>query len=249
MLMDWSIQQIARFAGTTSRTLRHYGDIGLLEPSRIGAGGYRYYDEAALVRLQRILLLRDLGLGLTAIADLLSQTTADADALATHLRWLRQEQERLDRQIGAVESTIEKLSKGEGLMAEEVLDGFEHTLYKEEVEKRWGAESYADGDRWWRGMTDEERARWRESQDSLLAGWREAAASGVPVDGQVAQGLARRQFEWLSGIPGVPTVDRGYYLGLAEMYVADERFAANYGGVEGAAFVRDAMRVYADRAL
>ena len=50
--MDWSIQQIARLAGTTSRTLRHYGDLGLLEPTRIGANGYRYYDQAALTRCE-----------------------------------------------------------------------------------------------------------------------------------------------------------------------------------------------------
>ena len=247
--MDWSIQQIARISGTTSRTLRHYGDVGLLEPSRVGANGYRYYDEAALVRLQRILLLRDLGLGLPAIAGVLSKETDDADALAIHLRWLRQEKDRLDRQIGAVESTIEKLRRGEGLMAEEALDGFDHTIYKEEVERRWGEESYRAGDRWWRGMTDEERARWRERQNALLAGWREAAASGVAADSEVAQALAQRQFDWLSGIPGVPTVGRDYVVGLADMYVADERFAANYGGVEGAAFVRDAMRAYAEREL
>src|SRR5690625_7789618 len=56
--MEWSIQEIARHAGTTSRTLRHYDDLGLVPPSRIGANGYRYYDETALVRLQRVLLLR-----------------------------------------------------------------------------------------------------------------------------------------------------------------------------------------------
>ena len=33
------------------------------------------------------------------------------------------------------------------------------------------------------------------------------------------------------------------------MYVADERFAVNYGGADGAAFVRDALTVYADREL
>ena len=59
--MDWSIQEIAKLAGTTSRTLRHYDDLGLLPPTRIGGNGYRYYDEAALVRLQRIMLLRELG--------------------------------------------------------------------------------------------------------------------------------------------------------------------------------------------
>lgn len=43
--MEWSIQDLARIAGTTSRTLRHYGHRGLLEPSRVGRNGYRYYDE------------------------------------------------------------------------------------------------------------------------------------------------------------------------------------------------------------
>lgn len=62
--MDWSIQEIARLAGTTSRALRLYDHIGLLPPSRIARNGYRHYDQAALVRLQRILLLRELGLGL-----------------------------------------------------------------------------------------------------------------------------------------------------------------------------------------
>ena len=64
---EWSIQDLARAAGTTSRTLRHYGEVGLLRPSRIGGNGYRYYDQDSLVRLQRILLLRDLGLGLPAV--------------------------------------------------------------------------------------------------------------------------------------------------------------------------------------
>ncbi len=38
---------------------------------------------------------------------------------------------------------------------------------------------------------------------------------------------------------------KGYVTGLGEMYVADPRFAANYGGDAGAAFVRDALRTYA----
>lgn len=77
--------------------------------------------------------------------------------------------------------------------------------------------------------------------------------SGADPLGEEAQALARRQAEWLSAIPGTPREGTGpskeYFLGLAEMYVADERFARNYGGVEGAAFVRDAMRAYAERKL
>ncbi|MBX3087708.1 MAG: MerR family transcriptional regulator, partial [Cryobacterium sp.] len=104
--MEWSIQQIARIAGTTSRTLRHYDDFGLVPPTRIGGNGYRYYDESALVRLQRVLLLRELGLGLPQIAEILDRESDEISALTTHLAILRQEQERLERQIAAVEHTI-----------------------------------------------------------------------------------------------------------------------------------------------
>src|SRR6185312_9131200 len=103
---DWSIQQIAALAGTTSRTLRHYDTIGLLAPSRIAGNGYRHYDQKALVRLQRILLLRELGLGLPAIASVLAREDSATSALRTHVAWLRGEQERLSRLIASVERTI-----------------------------------------------------------------------------------------------------------------------------------------------
>ncbi len=123
---EFSIQQVARITGTTSRTLRHYGDVGLLAPSRIGSNGYRYYDADALVRLQRILLLRELGLGVAAITQILVGETADADALESHLRWLEQEKSRLDRQIASVAHTIRSLQEGGEIKAEQMFDGFDH---------------------------------------------------------------------------------------------------------------------------
>ena len=138
--MEWSIQQIAKITGTTSRTLRHYDDIGLLPPSSVGGNGYRHYDGAALVRLQRILLLRDLGLGLPQIAEVIDRETSEEHALEGHLAWLRQEQDRLARQIVSVESTITTLKGGERLMAENMFDGFDHTQYKDEVEAALGKE-------------------------------------------------------------------------------------------------------------
>ena len=252
--MDWSIQDIARLANTTSRTLRHYGDLGLLKPSRLGNNGYRYYDERALVRLQRILMLRELGLGLPAIGDVLDKETDEGRALLSHLRWLKQEQERLNRQIRSVENTILAMENGETLMAEDMFDGFDHTQYREEVEERWGKDAYATSDAWWRSMSAEEKARWQQRQKQLGSDWIGAAARGVAPDSDEAQALAQRHFDWLRGIPGTPGggadgPPKEYFLGLAEMYVADERFAANYGGEAGAAFVRDAMTVYADRNL
>jgi DNA-binding transcriptional MerR regulator len=247
--MDWSIQEIARVAGTTSRTLRHYGDVGLLEPSRVGVNGYRYYDERALTRLQRILMLRDLGLGIPAIAEVLAGERDDTVALHAHLEWLSAEKERLERQIASVRMTIDNLEGGEQLMAENMFDGFDHTQYKDEVVERWGSQAYASGDRWWRSISDSEKADWKRRQRQLAADWVSASERGISAESDEGQELARRQAEWLRAIPGTPLVDKAYFTGLGDMYVADERFAANYGGVEGATFVRDAMRAYAEHNL
>lgn len=252
--MEWSIQEIARLAGTTSRTLRHYDQVGLVPPSRIGANGYRYYDADALVRLQRVLLLRDLGLGIPAIADVLDGQRDDVHALTLHLSWLRREQERLERQIAAVESTVRSLEGGETPMAEKMFDGFDHTRYKEEVEQRWGKDAYARSDSWWRSLSAAQKEEFGRMAGALIADWQDAAARGIDPEGDEAQALAQRQFEWLRGIPGTPGggaagPTKEYFVGLGEMYVADPRFAKNYGGEAGATFVRDAMRAYAEREL
>lgn len=248
---DWSIQDVARLAGTTSRTLRHYDDIGLLKPSRVGHNGYRYYDGAALLQLQRILLLRELGLGLPAIAEVFHRQVDPVAALSRHLDWLGQEQQRLARQAESVRQTIETVKAGGHLMAEDMFKGFDHTQYKDEVEERWGKDAYAAGDSWWRGMSAEEKQQWKDRVRKLGSDWIAAAGSGLSPESAEAQDLARRHVEWLRGIPGTPTAApggdvKGYVTGLGEMYVADPRFAANYGGESGAAFVRDALRIYAE---
>lgn len=253
-MQDWSIQEIARLAGTTSRTLRHYGDIGLLPASRVGSNGYRYYDRDALVRLQRIRLLRGLGLGLPAIAEALEGQEDAAAALRGHVAWLRQERERLARQIAAVEKTMRSLRGGEQIMAEDMFDGFDHSQHKDEVEDRWGKDAYAKSDAWYRSMSDTEKREWMQRMRQLGEDWIAAAERGTDPAGDEAQALAQRQFDWLRGIPGTPGggaagPTKEYFTGLGEMYVADERFAANYGGREGAEFVRDAMHAYAEKHL
>ena len=138
--MELSIQQLAKTAGVTSRTLRHYAQIGLLEPSRTGANGYRFYDGGALVRLQRILLLRELGLGLEEIGAVLDREKDEASALRAHLDWIDAERDRLERQRAAVARTITALEEGSEIVAKDMFDGFDHTQFKEEVVERWGGE-------------------------------------------------------------------------------------------------------------
>jgi MerR family transcriptional regulator, thiopeptide resistance regulator len=250
--MEWSIQDIARLSGTTSRTLRHYDDVGLVKPSRIGSNGYRYYDSESLVKLQRVLLLRELGLGIPAIGEVLAGQRDDTAALRTHLEWLSQERERLARQYASVERTLTELEGGEKPMAEKMFEGFDHTQYKDEVEQRWGKDSYAKSDAWWRSKSQSQKDDFMLAAAELIEAWKSVASSGVSPDADEAQAVALRQYEWLSGIPGTPQTAEGkpsrdYYTGLAEMYPADERFAKNYGG--HAEFVRDAMLAFAERNL
>ncbi|NUV72424.1 MULTISPECIES: MerR family transcriptional regulator [unclassified Streptomyces] len=246
--MEWSIQEIARRAGTTSRTLRHYGDLGLLTPSRIGSNGYRYYDQDALVRLQRILLLRELGLSLLAIKDVLEGQRDTAVALRAHLRLLEQEQTRIGRQIASVRTTLHKTQEGMELMAAEVFDGFDHTAHEQEVTERWGRDAYEEGDRWWRSLGDAEKKAFQDEHEAIARDWGRAREAGLAADGPEAQELARRHCAWLSS---AKEPSRSYVIGLGEMYVADPRFGKNYDryGDGTAAFVRDALTVYARHRL
>src|SRR5690606_31130394 len=110
-----------------------------------------------------------------------------AQALISHLQWLEKEKQRLDRQISSVESTIRKLEGGEQLMAEDMFDGFDHTQYKEEVEERWGKDAYAQGDNWWRSLSDAEKRDWKQVVQELGEAWTDAANRGIDPTGDEAQ--------------------------------------------------------------
>jgi DNA-binding transcriptional MerR regulator len=249
--MEWSIVEIARLAGTTSRTLRHYGNVGLLEPSRVGSNGYRYYDEDALVRLQRILLLRELGLGIPAIGDVLAGQSDSAQALKNHLGWLEQEQGRLERQIASVENTLKKLEEGEPLMAEQMFDGFNPTRYRAEVEQKWGADAYRSSDEWWRSKSKDEQRAYQAQHQAIADDYQRARDAHEPAESATVQTIVARHVGWLNltapftGGEITATRLRGY----GDMYVGDLRFAANYGGSDGAEFVREAFGYYAEHTL
>ncbi|RMI34200.1 MerR family transcriptional regulator [Nocardia stercoris] len=246
---EWSIQELAKAAGTTSRTLRHYGELGLLAPSRIGRNGYRYYDQDSLVRLQRILLLRELGLSLPLIAEVLAGERDTAAALRTHLTLLEQEQQRIGRQIASVRTTLRKTEEGEPLMAAEVFDGFDHTRYREEVTERWGKQAYESGDRWWRSLTDADKKNFQQTHVDIAADYARVREAGVAVDDPQVQAIVRRHYDWVTagwqGWQGGKCPPAQYFVNLGEMYVADPRFGKNYGGLEGATYVRDAMAAFA----
>jgi 8-oxo-dGTP diphosphatase len=116
--MTWSIQQVAKVSGVTARTLRYYDEIGLLRPARLGANGYRFYERKQLLRLQQILLLRELGMDLATIGGIVDDEDDPTDALHRHHRRLLDERERLDRLTATVAATIQHLDEGTDMPAE-----------------------------------------------------------------------------------------------------------------------------------
>ena len=68
----WKVGDIAKLTGLTVRTLRFYDQIGLFSPSSQTETGHRLYDESDLSRLQQLLSLKELGLSLDEIKDVLS---------------------------------------------------------------------------------------------------------------------------------------------------------------------------------
>ncbi|ALQ29756.1 MULTISPECIES: MerR family transcriptional regulator [Micrococcaceae] len=244
---SYSISEVAKSTGVTSRTLRHYDHIGLLRPAFVADNGYRHYGQHELVRLQRILLLRQLGLRLDTISEVLDSKTEQIQALEIHVKDLDRQRENIDRQIKALRHSISALSKGETVNLDSAFEGF-NEQYKEEVVARWGSEAYERSDQWWRSKSGAERADMMEQVKELNHAWVQAGEDGISADSDAARLLASRHVQWLASIPGTPAASgdpaqlRAYVLGLADMYVADERFAKNYQG--HAPFVRDALHSF-----
>lgn len=245
------IADVARSAGVSSRTLRHYDAIGLLPATAIGQGGLRRYDDRSLVRLQRILLLRGLGLGLSEIRAVLDGEQDDVAALTAHVAWLERERDRLARQLAAVRTTITRIQQGEDMNTTDTFDGFDQTRFKQEVEERWGPEAWDRGTRWWASKDPAAKEAFQAEQRAIARDAAALAASGDGPTSRAALALARRQFDWLAQAtpPAELTAER--FRTLADMYVQDERFthAYEWAGAGAAQALRDAMHALADRGL
>jgi DNA-binding transcriptional MerR regulator len=73
---SFSVSQVSKLAGVSVRTLHHYDQIGLLTPLRQQDNGYRCYSEQHLVKLQQIMLYRQLDFSLEQIRDMMQEQHA-----------------------------------------------------------------------------------------------------------------------------------------------------------------------------
>lgn len=236
-------RELAALAGVSSRTLRHYEAERLLVPQSRDRAGQRLYGEAELLRLQQILALRELGLGLSEISAILAGESDIAASLARRITQLNGERRRIGDQLASLELTLERLEKGEPLVAEEMFEGFRNDPNAEEAQQRW-PDQYAETQRRLRSMSkDEQRALFETGNQTH----RELAAlfvAGASVEDDTVQRLIGQHYGWVAAFW---TPSREAYIALGEMYVADARFTATYDGFAPglAPFMRDAMRVWA----
>jgi DNA-binding transcriptional MerR regulator len=246
----WSIADVARDSGVTSRTLRHYHAIGLLVPARTASNGRRYYEQEQLLRLQQILLLRELGLGLDAIAEVLARQSKDGtiEVLGRHKEWLLREQLRLGQLVRTVDATIENVRKGGEMTPDKVFEGFEHNPYEAEARERWGDEAVDASNERMRGWSEAEAEKARTGYTRVHEGLAALKAEGADVTDLSVQELVQLHYE-VTSLFWTPTAEA--YRGLGQMYVDDERFSRTIGGDDKsvAVYLRDAMNVYADQRL
>lgn len=235
-------QDLTRTSGVTSRTLRHYDAIGLLRPTTTGPGGQRLYGPRELVRLQRLLVLRELGLPLDQIARVLDGATDDIGALARHVEQLRGQRARIEHMIDAVENTITRLELGMPMEETEMFEGFAENPYAEEAQQRW-PDAYAESQRRFGHMTKPEQKALFEKGDATTRALAALFRQGVDPSAPEVQAEITNHHAWVSAF-WTPT--RAAYTGLGQMYVDDARFTATYDAYEPglAPFLRDAMAVW-----
>ena len=84
------IGHLAEQAGVTVRTVRYYESLGLLKTQGRSNGGQRYYTDADLVYLKRILQLKKLGLSLEEIGNIIKMGAEDATGQKRRVELLKQ---------------------------------------------------------------------------------------------------------------------------------------------------------------
>lgn len=100
-----TVKEMSKLTGVSVRALHHYDAIDLLKPTEVTEAGYRLYDDAALEKLYMILVFRELGLSLKAIADILHAPDYDRN------RCLEKQIKLMQERVGKLQDRI-ALAKG-----------------------------------------------------------------------------------------------------------------------------------------
>lgn len=249
--MEYTINKLAKLAGVTTRTLRHYDSEGLLCPARVSSNGYRIYGQKEVDKLQQILFYRELGMSLEEIKNiLLTEKFSTTDALKSHLKALTEKRNQLDTMIAKVEKLIDAEKRGICVSDEEKFAAFKQELidenekkYGKEIREKYGDEAVDKSNEKLKEMSKEEYEEAALLTDKLNAALAEAVLTGDPA-GDLAQKVCEMHKDWISLYWN--TYTKQAHIGLTKMYAEDARFKAYYDNIApgSAEFLRDAMVIY-----
>lgn len=237
-----TVKQVSERTGVSVRTLHHYDAIGLLRPTQTTASGYRLYDEAALERLQSILLFRELEFPLKEIAAILDSPSFDRRrALRQQIELLRLKREHIERLIRLA---CEIETEGMSTLDFSAFDTSKLDEYAAQAKASWGeTAAYKEYEAKAKGRTREAEAELGGALLDIfreLGGCRDEAPDSAPVRALVKklQGFITEHYYACT-----PEILRS----LGEMYAAGGSMTENIdraGGAGTGAFAKAAIEAY-----
>jgi len=244
----YSIGQLASMAGVTRRTLHFYDRIGLLPAGRDPNNGYRRYSGADALRLQQIMLYRELDVPVAEIRELLDAPNhSTLRALERHRERLRADHDRLGLLLHTVETTLESIQRGTLMTSPSLFDGFSpenQEAYAREAADRWDSDLVKASNQRWNDLSEHERRVIIDEGDAIyrdMADLMECAVTDAAV-----QAVVQR---WHQHLQHFYQPTRDMLRGLADLYVDDGRFTDNidrFGDGLGE-FMNEAIHCYCDR--
>lgn len=104
----YSIGQLAKLSNITVRTLRYYDEIGLLKPSVKSEGGHRQYTEENITKLHNIMILKEFGLPLETIHEILKNKLMEiTELLHLRLKMIQSEREKLEKMELSIQALLD----------------------------------------------------------------------------------------------------------------------------------------------
>ncbi|MCZ4721566.1 MerR family transcriptional regulator [Legionella pneumophila] len=249
--MAYTINQLAKLSGVSTRTLRFYDEIGLLAPAFYGDNQYRYYKEEQLLMLQQILFFRELGFPLNDIQRILSSDDFDKiESLKKHKSMLQSSLERTATLIRTIDKTIQHLRGKHKMSNEELYYGFdsekqkqyEKELVKEGVVSQEWMNNYKKKINKW---TQEDKEKFiqegKEINEALILAINKKLNPSSPE----VQAIIGKHHAWVGWNP-----TKEGYIGLSQRYLTPEfRIFYEKQHPELLEFIVEAMRLYAEKNL
>ncbi|MFN8442629.1 MAG: MerR family transcriptional regulator [Caldilineaceae bacterium] len=244
----FTVKQLSQIAGVTPRTLHYYDEIGLLKPSKVGQNGYRYYGDESLLRLQQILLYRELDMPLEHIKRILGRSDFDVlTALDRHRTELRKRIAKMERLCTTVENTIQHIKGTTTMSNRQLFEPFseeQQAEYEQEAMQAYDPATVKASMKTWKNYSAAEKERIGKEGNEIYLDFLRLMPNGAASD--EVQACVER---WRRNIEAFWTPNEEQLLGLVNGYNDDPRFKANFDQIDPALapFMREAVTIYANR--